>query len=43
MWGRAEAAVETREGGERGNQERALDLVFGANRPTSASGDGFRR
>jgi hypothetical protein len=43
MWGRAEAAVETRESGERENLERALDLVFGANRPTSASGEGFRR
>lgn len=43
MWERAEAAVETRESEERGELERALDLVFGANRPTSASGEGFRR
>jgi len=43
MYVRAEAGVETREIGERGEVERALDLVFGANRPVSASGEGFRR
>jgi hypothetical protein len=43
MWGRAEAAVETKENGGRDDVERALDLVFGANRPTSATGEGFRR
>jgi hypothetical protein len=43
MWARAEVAVTTGENGERGDLERAFDLVFGANRPTSASGEGYRR
>ena len=43
MYVLAEAGVETREIRERREVERALDLVFGANRPVSASGEGFRR
>ena len=35
--------METREIGDRGDLDRALDLLFGANRPSSASGLAFRR
>ena len=35
--------METREIGDRGDLDRALDLLFGANRPASASGVTFRR
>jgi len=39
----AEAAVETREIGERGETEKAVDLLFGASRPTRWDGEAFRR
>jgi hypothetical protein len=39
----AEAAVETREDLGREDVEQALDLLFGANRPTATHGDTFRR
>lgn len=35
--------METRGTGDRGDLERALDLLFGANRPASATGGAFRR
>ncbi len=35
--------MESRETGRRGDLERALDLLFGANRPASVAGDAFRR
>jgi hypothetical protein len=38
-----EAAAMIGNGGARGETERALDLLFGANRPATAGGEGFRR